>query len=156
MSACNMENLMSLSCNELREKRARLDASIADDKCLNELFVHLIRQIEILIAERQLKIERLRRRPSEPALREPSDQDGQTRQKTPDPVDTGLEVIPVTADSPGDPDAISRLEKEIGVLDETLSELRLGFSEQVDHINEAVARRASVRRAMRAKGCVHA
>lgn len=81
MPRCNLDLMVQFSCEQLREKRKRAMAVIADDQRLIRRFNAQIRNLEILSANKRAQIARLRGEIPHPGLPGPfgRDADGSSR-----------------------------------------------------------------------------
>ncbi len=159
MARCDMQLMMRFSCDQLREKRTRANLNIAADQRDERRLEAEIRRIEIEIANLEAEIDRIRRRPVEPALPGPVDRSGRRKPKKPSwfgAVETAIDVVQAGAQPILNRTEIRELEAEVRVLEAELPDRRRNLWNRQERLNESIASRGCINQAMRAKGCVGA
>lgn len=154
MAVCNLRLLERFDCEALAEKRARANSDIADDQRLRDSLVAQIRHIEIQIAHRRADIEQLRHRlpvPNLPGFVSIGRTDRLGRYRL---GDQAVDSAPAAAQFVQARRDTRRLEGEIEGLEARLPALRQALWDRTERLNEAIASRACINTARRAKGCV--
>lgn len=156
MAPCNMQIMIRFSCDELREKRARANSNIAADQRDKRRLEAEVRSIEIQIANLEAEIDRIQRRPVEPALPGPVDRGDGRKPSKPSPFEAVVDLVGAAAQPIRGLGEIRRLELARARLEAELPDLRRELWGRQERLNESIASRACINRAMRAKGCIGA
>ncbi|WP_375547771.1 hypothetical protein ABWI01_08650 [Oceanicaulis alexandrii] len=156
MATCNLRLLERFDCEALAEKRARANSVIADDQRLRDSLVAQIRHIEIQIAHKRADIEQLRHRLSEPSPPGFISIGRTGRLGRYRLGDLAVNSAPAAAQFVQARRVTRRLEGEIKALERELPALRQALWDRTERLNEAIASRACINTARRAKGCIGA
>lgn len=156
MARCNLELMIQFACEELREKQARADLVIARDQDLARSVNDQIRQRRILIDNRRAQITQLRQQLPSPSVPGPVETDRDQRPKRPGVGDFVSDTAEELARQVRNRLEIRRLEREIEAFERRIQELLPEQTRRLDRLNESLAGKACIQRAMRQKRCVGA
>ncbi len=154
MARCNPELMDQFTCEELLEKRKRIDLAIGADQTSLERTNSRIHRNRSRIANNEARIQRLRGELPTPSLHGPLEMDDNRKPKTPGFVDIFLDSAEEIARQIRNRQEIQRLNSDIDRLERDIQYLLLQQTRQQQSLNEALEGRECIQQARRRKGCL--